>query len=225
MCFSPGFSFGAGVVLSLMGIATIRKTSSIQQKAFAAIPLIFSSQQIIEGFLWIGLTNPEFNYLKIPCTYLFLLIAQVVWPFYLPFSIYRLTKDPKPGGIIAMTGLSIVIAMFQLYQLAVFRVDATVEYFHIAYQQDYPESPFYFTTIMYLVLTIVPPFFSEYKKIRMLGFTVLFSSLFTQAFFPHNFISVWCFFAAIISGVVYYLVVDMNKPAEIVKLNAMKYNS
>ncbi len=225
MCFSPGFSFGAGVVLSLMGVATIRKANSIQQKAFAAIPLIFSFQQIVEGVLWVGLLNSEYDYLRTPSTYLFLFIAQVVWPFYVPFSIYLLSKESMVrSSIKGMTVLSIVIALFQLYQLAVFKVNATVEHFHIAYHQDYPESPFSFTTIMYLVLTIVPPFLSEYRKMRLLGFTVLISSLFTQAFFPYNFISVWCFFAAIISGVVYYIIIDMNRPAMITDMNAMQYN-
>ena len=41
MCFSASASFGAGVVLNVIGVATIKKTHHSPQLLFASIPFIF----------------------------------------------------------------------------------------------------------------------------------------------------------------------------------------
>ena len=64
MCFSASASFGAGIVLSSIGIATITKTQSRSQLSLAFIPLIFAVQQFSEGFLWLSLLHPGFAFLQ-----------------------------------------------------------------------------------------------------------------------------------------------------------------
>ena len=60
MCFSAGASFSAGVVLSVIGVATIRIVKHPSQLLFACIPIIFAVQQISEGVLWKTLPDPAF---------------------------------------------------------------------------------------------------------------------------------------------------------------------
>ena len=57
MCFSPTASFSASAALAVIGILTLKKTSAPHQFLFAYIPLIFASQQFIEGFLWLLLSK------------------------------------------------------------------------------------------------------------------------------------------------------------------------
>ena len=57
MCFSATASLTAGGLLSLTGIATLKKAKDNKRNAFAAIPLIFGIQQITEGILWLSLEN------------------------------------------------------------------------------------------------------------------------------------------------------------------------
>lgn len=64
MCFSASASFGAGVVLSTIGIITFKKTEAKSQLVFASIPFIFAVQQISEGFLWLALANPSYAFLE-----------------------------------------------------------------------------------------------------------------------------------------------------------------
>ena len=92
MCFSTSASFGAGIVLSAVGFATIKKAQQPSQIAFASIPLIFSAQQITEGFLWLALSNSTFAPLQNITTYIFLFIAQIIWPFAVPIATLILTK-------------------------------------------------------------------------------------------------------------------------------------
>jgi hypothetical protein len=51
MCFSASASFGAGIVLAVIGVATIKKREQPSQIYFATIPFLFSIQQVSEGFL------------------------------------------------------------------------------------------------------------------------------------------------------------------------------
>lgn len=90
MCFSASASFGAGVILSVIGIASIKKVQSPSQIIFVSIPLIFAVQQIMEGFLWLALTNTHYAPLQKFTTYVFLFFAQVVWPFWVPYVILKL---------------------------------------------------------------------------------------------------------------------------------------
>ncbi len=90
MCFSAGASFTAGAVLTVIGVVSIRESHERQQIPFASIPLLFAIQQIFEGFVWLSFTNPDFAFTRWVSAYMFIFIAQVVWPFWVPFSILML---------------------------------------------------------------------------------------------------------------------------------------
>jgi len=60
MCFSAGASFVGGVIISGIGVATIREVHKPSQLVFACIPLFFGVQQIVEGCLF--LLNILFQY-------------------------------------------------------------------------------------------------------------------------------------------------------------------
>jgi hypothetical protein len=60
MCFSAEASFAGGVIISAIGVATIRKIHQPSQLVFGLIPLFFGVQQFCEGFLWLSFQNPDF---------------------------------------------------------------------------------------------------------------------------------------------------------------------
>jgi hypothetical protein len=49
MCFSAGASFAGGIIISAIGVITIKKVHKPSQIVFACIPLFFGFQQIAEG--------------------------------------------------------------------------------------------------------------------------------------------------------------------------------
>ena len=59
MCFSPEASFAGGIIISAIGVATVRKVHNPTQIVFASIPLFFGIQQIAEGFVWITLPGHD----------------------------------------------------------------------------------------------------------------------------------------------------------------------
>lgn len=80
MCFSAEASFAGGIIISAVGIATVTKVHKSSQVVFASIPIFFGIQQIVEGSLW--LTIPLIDYVKLKeiSTYIFLIMADVLWP-------------------------------------------------------------------------------------------------------------------------------------------------
>ncbi len=210
MCFSTEASFGAGAVLTIVGIATLRKTTSRSQLAFATLPLIFGVQQFIEGFVWLSLSNADYAYLKQVPTYLFLIIAQVVWPLWIPLSIYLMEKELKPKKLLlGLLAIGTVLSLCVVYNLTTYTVKSEILEHHIHYALSIPKWMIPLGAFLYFLPTVVSPFVSSVKRTNFLGMTILTSFIVSKLFFEQNMISVWCFFAALMSVVVYIVIKDM----------------
>ena len=200
MCFSVEASFGAGIVLSVIGVASIKKVEAPSQIAFASIPLIFSVQQITEGFLWLALSNPVYASLQQATTYIFLFLAQIVWPVWVPLAILLVEKNDKRKTIQKLlVAIGVLLSFYLAYCLLSYNVKAKVIGYHISYEQDYPVGLSLYCGVFYLIATIAPPFFSTIKRMWLLGVAILISYIITIAFYQNYFVSVWCFFASVIS--------------------------
>ena len=53
MCFSAYASFVAGSALLVVGAVTVVKAQQKRELPYAAIPLLFAVQQLIEGAIWL----------------------------------------------------------------------------------------------------------------------------------------------------------------------------
>lgn len=214
MCFSAEASFGASVIILSIGVVSLKKSRTVSQKIFSCIPLIFCVQQFTEGILWSSLSNPRLtNWVK-PSTYIFLIFAQVVWPVIAPLSIRMLEADESRKKILnVILGTGIIVSCFLGYSLMVGRVQSTISCHHIQYDLDYPP---YLTHlgIFYFMTTVISPIVSSIKKVRLLGFIILFSYVFTRLFYEKYLISVWCYFAALISLVVLSVILELNRTSQ-----------
>ena len=93
MCFSTTASFASFTILTTVGVAGLKYIKKPSQQFFAAIPFLFATQQLIEGFVWIGVLNNA-AWKTIPI-HLFIFFAQVVWAFWVPYSILRMETQMK----------------------------------------------------------------------------------------------------------------------------------
>jgi hypothetical protein len=218
MCFSASASFGAAVVLTTIGIGATKQAIRPGQKMFAAIPLMFALQQLAEGFIWLSFTNPDFLAGRQIYTYSFLAFAQVIWPFWVPVSIMLLEKDyNKIKALQFLSLLGLCVSTYMAYCLFSYPVRAEAANYHIAYYMDLPPSALSDNGISYILATILPALIAGTKKVWLFGLTILLSFLLTKVFFTEYLISVWCFFAAITSGVIYYILFQNN--SEAIKVN------
>jgi hypothetical protein len=214
MCFSADASFIAGTVLSGAGIASLKKTGSRNQLAFAAIPLIFGIQQFTEGFLWLSFLNPDYHFFRQPATYVFLTFAQVIWPSWVPFSVLMMEKDIVRRKVLYfMQGIGILVSVFLAFRLITTDPVAEISNHHILYHLGFSIAIIRSMSVLYFIATVVAPFVSRIKKMWSLGLTILFSYIISRIFFENYVISVWCFLAAVISIAVYWVIVEVNKPS------------
>lgn len=212
MCFSASASFGAGVILSTIGVISLKQVKTSSQIPFASIPLIFAAQQISEGVLWLALPSSTNLILPTITTYIFLFFAQVVWPIWVPFSILKLEKNENKKKILrVLVGTGLMVSVVLAYCLLRYRVQASIMEYHISYQQDYPYALSHYGGVFYIIATIAPPFFSSAKKMWALGFSILISYIITTIFYDDYLVSVWCFFASVIGIAVFVIMKEMKK--------------
>ena len=228
MCFSATASFGASAVLGAVGIVTVAKAKTNPQRAFASIPLLFAVQQFSEGLLWLSLKNADMASLQSSLTNIFLVFAMAIWPFWIPFSIWLLEKDAKRkkiikgfvwmGAIVAI-GVGFVLLSYPVEVVTPFCFSCPTPasssvYQHLHYEFAIPslvKRLIVAFSVLYIAATIITPFLSGIKLMKWLGIVFLASYLFAVVFYNGFVISVWCFFAAVLSFVVLWIILDLRK--------------
>jgi len=215
MCFSASASFGAGIVLSVISVASIIKVQSPSQVAFASIPLIFCIQQNIEGILWLIIPGQEYAVLQSICTHAFIFLAQILWPVWVPFALMKLEKNKKRRKIQqGMFWTGCLLALYLSYCLLTFHVEATIDGYHISYKQDYPKPFSHNIGLVYILVTIAPHFVSTVWRMWILGSVILISYVITTVLYVDYIVSVWCFFASVISLAVLAIMNEISRPDE-----------
>ena len=229
MCFSATASFGASAVLGTVGIIAVAKAKTNPQRVFGSIPLIFAVQQLSEGFLWLSLKNPAFASYQSFLTYTFLVFAMAVWPFWIPFSIWLLEKDAKRKktikvfvwmGAFVAVGVGAVLFNYPVEVVTPFcptcpggsPIPLTKQHLHYEFAiPSLVKNLIVAFSVLYIAATIITPFLSGIKKMKWMGIVFLASYLFAITFYNGFVISVWCFFAALLSFVVLWIITDLRK--------------
>jgi hypothetical protein len=223
MCFSAEASFAGGVIISAIGVAVVTKVHKPSQLLFACIPLFFGLQQFTEGVLWLTIPNPEYVSIQKIATYLFLIMADVLWPAIIPLSVLLMESSARKRKILwilLITGLS--VSVYYTFCLLLLNVTPQIMGYHILYNTDFPKFVAMPVFILYLIATITPLFVSSIQRTHLLGVLMFFSCLVTAIFFTQYLTSVWCFFAALISGVIFWILEDSKRKFHLDKLNLLK---
>ncbi len=224
MCFSLTASFGSGVVLAGIGVVTLKITRKPSHLVFACIPFLFAIQQISEGFVWLTLQHSEYaRWQSIPI-HVFMIFAHIVWPFWITLSALLLEPKAARKKILAiLLGVAILLSGSEIYYMANTPVSAEISGHHIQYLFDYPATYVTITGFVYGLVTIVPCFISSVKRMWLLGVCFTVSLIFSALFYRVYLLSVWCFFAAILS-IIIYLIIDNHQKLQKLLLKTTSTN-
>jgi hypothetical protein len=219
MCFSAGASFGASVILGTIGVVSLNKTKKPSQLMFAGIPMLFAVQQFVEGTLWLSLTHASFHSWQNITTYLFLLIAQGIWPFWIPVSMFLIeTQKTRRIILLFVSALGLITSVLLICRLFTFPVFSEISSRHIYYGIESPRGLVLLSSIFYVAATVTPSFISGIKRMMILGTLLTVSLIISKVFYEEYLISVWCFVAALLSIIIVFI---MN-PVRISALNGMQ---
>ena len=201
MCFSATASFSAGVVLAGLGTLTLMAAKHRRELPFAAIPLLFAIQQLSEGVIWLTFRY-ESPLLNTVMTHLYSFFSHVLWPIYMPVAV--LLIEPlrwRRTVLLGFVAAGLVVGVYLLYVLLAFPVISRPTGQHVEYVSPH----FFAATVMtlYLLAATASPMFSSYRLVKVFGVLALLSFAAAYGFYATWFISVWCFFAALLSAVIY----------------------
>jgi hypothetical protein len=215
MCFSATASFGASAVLAITGIATIIKAKTTPHYLFSSIPLVFAVQQFAEGMLWLALKHTGYEWGQSFFTYTFLFFAIMVWPVWVPLTIRMLESNTRHKRIMLyLLCTGIVVSACTGYVLLSNPVHAVASTNHIHYSFNIDMDTKYIQiifTLLYCTATLIIPFISTIKRMKWFGFVLLASYLFVIIFYNGFVISVWCYFASVLSIVILWIITGLKK--------------
>jgi len=205
MCFSAVGSFAAAGLLTGIGTMSLRKNSAPRLRMFAAIPLLFAAQQAAEGVVWLAMNRANAAGVQGLAVTVFLGFALVVWPTWLPLSLLRMERQRAPRQrLTALTAAGIAVSAYAAVLLVRWHPIAQVAGHSIRYLYSAGPSalPPGFYLLAYAVPTVAPFFISSASLARVTGLALI-GSLVAAAIVERDALtSVWCFFAALLSGLV-----------------------
>ncbi len=171
---------------------------------FALMPLIFSVQQALEGIVWLSGGEGCGSFAADG----FVIFAFIVWPLYTPLACWLSETASRPRKLmLALTCLGAVMAFLGVYAL---HRGLTIDFstHHIKYL-PVKRYPLIFDYI-YAFGAIVPLMLYQSIYIRLYGLLALTGFVASTSMFNPARYSVWCFFAAASSIVLYLFIESRN---------------
>lgn len=202
MCFSATASFVAAGTIGGVGAATLAKVDDAADLPLATIPLLFGIQQATEGVLWLALQNPELAAWGGPATYVYSLFSHVLWPMLVPFAALALERDRRRRiALGALLGLGFSVGLYLLFFMVTDPVTSEIVNHSIRYDyhHHYPGA----TLALYLIAVCVPGVVSSQGILRFFGAALVVAFVLAVTVYTSTFFSVWCFFAAGLSVMLY----------------------
>ena len=207
MCFSPEASFLSSAALLPAGIYCV-KSALVKNPPFlclAVVPVIFGIQQFAEGLVWLGLQRDDLAFAQ-AAGLVFLAFALAFWPFWVPMCGFVL-EPPGPKkrlcGTFVVLGLIVGLTMYVplLLNPAALQVRSTHHslYYDMESSPVFVQVPLIYWEMLYLVIVAVPALISQTRGVPLLGVALVVSAAVTHIFFWYATVSVWCFFAAVLS--------------------------
>lgn len=205
MCFSAEVSFTAAAVLGAIALVTLVKAKKNPDRyLIAAIPILFALQQLTEGIQWLYFNGTFGTEAGVNAAReLFLFIALIIWPFWIPLSILVAERKPEKRGILYIFLLiGVFVAIYNGYVSLLQPTSSGVYENSIYYRSNVAVNSVWF----YGIATVLPWFFTSTPKAKLLGLGFALGYAVSAWFYYATFTSVWCFFSAINSAIIYAMV-------------------
>lgn len=232
MCFSAKASFGVGGLLVFLGLFSLGLAcflpyrSGVKQRLayfpLSIIPLLFGIQQISEGFVWLDITDES-------AIRVFTFMAFAFWSFWIPFSFaliefnhvgkrnkkWRLSSKTRLLWCIINAVIGFILLVFIVISLYQKPLHATVQGKHILYGYDthaaYAVNPSSWTftdaivIALYIYLIISTMCLTSARGGTLLRIVSAITLIISIVVFQQTWTSIWCFFEAIVSVLIIYI--------------------
>lgn len=201
MCYSAEASFAASGVLAASSIAISRLPKEKACIPLSLFPAIFAAHQFSEGIVWLNQDGVLPDAYKSGAVYAYVLIAFVLWPIFVPFSVYLMESKRRRRIIILICqALGLWVGFTLLIRIIRDPIEVSADCCGLSYQVN--GSDLFFG--LYLVAVSLPFLVSSRRNLVLFGVAITVSCI-TAALVASvtSLPSVWCFFAAMLSSGLY----------------------
>jgi Family of unknown function (DUF6629) len=202
MCFAPQADLVGGIVVGAIGVDALRhRRGRNDHLLLAGLPLLLGAHQLDEAFVWWGIEGHVPHDLGRVALWIYLLIAFVVLPIFVPCAVLMLEprgRRRQSMAAFAVLGAGVSAVLFA----AMLRspIDATEHPYHLAYSVEIAHGGV--VTALYVVAVCGALLFSGYRHIEIFGFANLIAIAVIAWLTVDGFASVWCGYAALASGAI-----------------------
>jgi uncharacterized protein DUF6629 len=202
MCFSATASFSSGVVVGVIGVATLSKVRHPRELLLGSLPLLFGLHQIEEGMVWLWLEGRLVPQAGHWFMWLYVLFAEALLPTLSPLSFWLAepSKDHR-RLLLPVAAVGVLVTVCALATLAGGPLLAEIRHHGVEYKTPLI-GPWPFA-VLYILTTCSPPFLSSYPWMIVFGGLNLMALLLAALVKAMAFTSAWCAFAAVLSALVY----------------------
>lgn len=220
MCFSASVSYSAAAVLVTTGVYAVQQARRLHPPylMWALVPILFGLQQAFEGRVWQEIDAGDAR-AAVPFALGFHFFSHFLWLWWLPLSSYlvepgqaskteKLRKRVIGGcaifGAFAGTLVYSVMLFHPEWMSVAWREHSITYDFSFPYRSaiHLPITP----AALYALTILVPLLFSSHRLTRIFGGLVALSMVLASAAYGYAYVSVWCFFAAVLSLYIVYMI-------------------
>jgi hypothetical protein len=204
MCFSPDADAVVGGIVVVIGVDALRHVREPKQILLASLPLLFGLHQLDEALVWLGLQGRISEPIQRVATWTYLLFALAALPALVPVAVLAIERSSARRRVIAVfsaLGIGVGVAL----GVSMFRgsVNAAIDGRHIAYDVSALHQGGQ-VTALYVLAACGALVLCSYRDIAALGLLNLVAVPVLMSLTVSGFISLWCFWAAIVSVVIDY---------------------
>jgi hypothetical protein len=202
MCFSPEGDLAGGLVITAIGVDTLRHLRDRKEYLLlAGLPLVLGAHQLIETLVWWQLRGDVPHDVGRVATWLYLLIAMVVVPTLVPVSVMLLEPTRRRRLTIApFVALGLVVSVALLITMLHGPVTVRLGSYHLGYSIGLRHGIAWVG--LYVLATCGSLLLSGYRDIVIFGLANLVAVIVLARLTADGFTSLWCFYAALACGAI-----------------------
>ena len=203
-----------GLVVGALGVDAVRHVDRRPGHiAIAALPFVLGAHQVVEAFVWWGEQGHAPASLGRTALWIYLLIAFVVLPVYVPLAVFTLERaGPRRWELAPFVAMGAFVAVALLLPMVTGTIGANVQPYRLHYWVD--PNPGIAITVLYVTAVCGALLLSGHKILVLFGaanLAVLPGILLLDA---DGFASLWCAYAALVAGVIaLYMRLGRRDPA------------
>src|ERR1700722_4956117 len=198
MCFSPQADFTAGAVITVVGIATLRRVRVRRELIVGALPLLFGIHQLVEGFVWLGLRGDVSSGLGDTAKQAYIVFAHAILPALVPLGFTLLEPDRRRARWMwPLVGLGLLLGVYLLWQVTAYPVGAQLQARCIDYTTHTPND--LVIGVLYVAVTCGPALISSRRYLRWFGVVSLAGGIGAALGRVGRLTSLWCVYVALVS--------------------------